>query len=243
MKRDVVAFLVVFSSAAAAHAADSTEGSWSVSLQGGIDLEVSGDVLGAAQGAIAGLATTIDGLSWRTAYGRSFRGSLSVGRRVASRVEVFVRGSRYAMDGRTVVAGRASGLDAKAVLGRYQEWTAEAGARYLLARGRRWEPYVGLAAGARFSSAVPLTLAVPDAGLEASDLAFLDKSGAAALGVDGGIRRRLTGRLGLEIEIGLRYQGGPTPIDSGLQGSGLETMNDGVSRWSVPVSAALTLRF
>jgi hypothetical protein len=243
MNRELVAFLVVFSSGAAAHAADSTEGRWSVSLQGGIDLEVSGEVAGTAQGAIAGLATTIDGLSWGTAYGRSFRGSLSVGRRVAPRVEVFVRGSRYAMDGRTVVAGRASGLDATARLGRYQEWTAEVGARYLLASGRRWEPYVGLAAGARFSSAVPLTLAVPDAGLEASELAFLDKSAAAAFGVDGGVGRRLTGHLGLQVQIGLRYQGGPAPIDSGLQGSGLEAMNDGVSRWSVPVSAAITLRF
>ncbi len=243
MKRQLAAFLIALSSAAVAHGADSGDGPWSASFQGGTDLEVSGHAIGTAQGAIAGLPTALDGLSYRAAYGRSFHASVSVARRITPRVEVFVRGGRHAMNARVRTLGRASGLDATARLGRYEEWTAEAGVRYLLRSGGEWQPYLAVVGGARFLNAIPLTLAVPAAGLEAANLPFTDRSTVALFGADLGVERRLSHQIGLGLGIGLRHQGAPTPLDSGLQGSGLEAINDGASRWSLPLSAAITLRF
>jgi hypothetical protein len=242
MKRRLAAFLLAVSSAVAARGADSA-GPWSASFQGGTDLEVSGHAIGMAQGAIAGLPTTSDGLSYRAAYGRSFHASLSVARRIAPRVEVFVRGGRHSMNGRVGTLGRASGLDVAARLGRYQEWTAEAGVRYQLRSEGKWQPYLAVVGGALFLNAIPLTLAVPAAGLEAADLPFTDRSTLALFGADLGVEKRFSHHLGLGLGIGLRYQGAPTPLDSGLQGSGLEAINDAASRWSLPLSAAITVRF
>jgi hypothetical protein len=242
MRRELAACVVVLSVGAIARAADSREGRWAVSVQGGTDVEMSGHPLLASEGAIAGLPVTAQGLSWRGAYGSAFRGAASLSYGVASRVEVFGRGGRYAMEGASAPIGSASGLQMTAQLGRYEEWTAEAGARYFVTGGSRWQPYVALTAGARFLSAVPVTLAVPDARLEARDLPLFDKSTVAVFGLDGGVARRLSGRLAVGLEIGLRYQTAPAGLDSGLAGSGLEVMNDGGSRWSLPVSLRIAFR-
>jgi hypothetical protein len=242
MRREVAVALFALWTAGAAHAAGA-EGRWSVSVQGGIDLEIAGDAIAPAQGVIAGLPTSLGAVSYAGAYSRSFAGSLSLAYRATPRVEVFGRGGRIAMDGRAADAGSAEGLALVATLGRYEQWSAEAGVRFLVGGGGAWQPYVAAVAGARFLTATPVTLSVPDANLEAADLAFRDASTVAVLGGDAGIDRRLSSHLGLGVEVGLRYQAGATPLDSGLDGSGLEAANDGGSRWSLPVAMRLTIRF
>jgi hypothetical protein len=52
----------------------------------------------------------------------------------------------------------------------------------------------------------------------------------------------LNERVAIGIEAGLRYQSGLSDIE-GLAGTGLESINDTGSRWSVPVTATVTFRF
>lgn len=216
---------------------------WSVAAQGGADVAVSGDVLLSGRGSIAGLATAIDGLSYRGAFSPSFRGAVSVGCRVSPRLEVFARGGRYTMTGRGSRIGSASGLDLMAEAGPYREWTAEVGVRRFLTRRGAFEPYLAVAGGARFLEATTVTLSVPDAHLTSDALPLYDRSTVAVVGADGGALWRLSSRAFVGAEIGLRYQTAPAPLDTGLQGSGLEAVNGGGSRWSLPVSAQVGMRF
>ena len=43
-------------------------------------------------------------------------------------------------------------------------------------------------------------------------------------------------------EVGLRYVSGLSPID-GLQGTSLEDINDNSSRWALPLSFGIRVRF
>lgn len=241
MRRELNALAMVVLTASPA-AADG-EARWSLTVEGGTDVEVSGDVLLAGQGSFAGLAAGTEALAYGGAFGHSFRGAVSVGYRVSPKAEVFLRGGRYAMDGRSVRIGSASGLDLEAEVGPYHEWAGELGVRRLFSSRGGFEPYVAVSGGVRSLKAMALTLSVPDANLDAADLPLYDQSLVAVVGADGGVVRRISSHLSLGIEIGLRYQTAPAGLDAGLQGSGLDPLNDGGGRWSVPVSARATLRF
>jgi hypothetical protein len=235
----VLALMAFVGGAAAAQGAER----WSIAAQGGTDVEVSGDVLLSGQGSLAGLTAAADSLSYRGAFGRSFRGAVSIGCRLSPRLEVFARGGRYSMNGRSVRIGSASGLDLMAEVGPYHEWTAEAGLRRFFATRGAFEPYVAVVGGVRSLEAMALSLGVPDANLSAPDLSLYDESTVVVVGADGGVLWRVSSHAFVGVEAGLRYQAAPTGLDAGLQGSGLEAINDGGSRWSLPVSAQVGLRF
>jgi hypothetical protein len=241
MRRQLNALAMVVLTASPAAAGG--EARWSVSVEGGTDVEISGDVLLAGQGSIAGLGAGTESLSYATAFGPSFRGAVSIGYRVSPRLEAFLRGGRYSMDGQSVPIGGVSGLDLAAEVGRYQEWSAEAGLRRFFVGRGGFEPYVAVSGGVRSLKAMTLTLSVPDAGLNAADLPLYDQSLVAVVGADAGVLRRVSSHLSLGIEVGFRYQAAPKGLEAGLQGSGLDSLNDGGSRWSLPVSARATLRF
>jgi hypothetical protein len=49
-------------------------------------------------------------------------------------------------------------------------------------------------------------------------------------------------KIGVYGQLGLRYVTGMSEIDS-LQGTGLETINDKSSRWTMPFIAGVRVRF
>lgn len=227
-------------------AADGTGigGRWSVSLQGGTDLELSGDYQGAGKGAVLGLATTVEPQGYKEIFGRSFRGGLSIGYGVSRSVEVFARGGHYnAKVGGPVTIGTAETLPLLAEFGTYDEWSAEAGARYYIHSSGPLRVYAAGVAGARFLAAAPVALSVPDASVFLTDLAFYDSSVVGVFGADLGVSRDLSRHVALGIEIGLRYQTRPSGLDASLAGTGLEAMNDEGSRWSVPILGQVAFRF
>ena len=68
-----------------------------------------------------------------------------------------------------------------------------------------------------------------------ANLVFLDQ-------VAGNYFDSCSDTIAIGAEIGLRYQPKPSPAPI-LEGTGLENINDTGSRWSLPISAFLTLRF
>ena len=233
------ALIVFIGGSVAAQAGDR----WSVAVLGGTDVEVSGDVLQAGEGSIAGLATTVGALSYGGAFSPSFRGSVSLGYRVSPTLEVFARGGRYSMNGKSAGVGSASGLDLTADAATCREWSVEAGVRRSFATHGAFEPYVAFAGGLRSLDAIAMTLSVPDAHLSAAGLPLYDKSTVAVFGADAGARWRVSSHAFVGADVGLRYQAAPRGIDSGLQGSGLEVVNDGGSRLALPISAEIGVRF
>ena len=110
--------------------AEGLQGKWSVGLQGGTDIELSGDVHTAGTGTVLSLATAVESRSYKDIYGSSFRGQLEVGYGVARSVELFGRGSYYKMQSDTVQVGTVAGLDLFGQWSDYKEWGVEMGPRF-----------------------------------------------------------------------------------------------------------------
>jgi hypothetical protein len=219
------------------------KGRWSVSLQGGTDVELAGDYYQAAQGAVLGLPTSVESGSFKDVYGHSFRGGISLGYGVSSNLEVFGRGGHYGTEANTVPFGTAATIPVQALFGKYTEWGGEAGVRYLLSPAPAFKPYVAGVAGVRFVSAVPVSLSGPAANVVLSDMPFYDQSTVGVFGADLGATYDLARHVAIGAEIGLRFQTRPSGIDTGLAGTGFETINDGGSRWSLPVLGQVVFRF
>ena len=226
----------------AASRADGIEGRWSIALQGGTDLELSGNVHEGGSGTVLALPTSVEAKSFVDVYDPSFRAQASVGYGIGPRSEVFLRGSYYKMSSNTLQVGTVADFPLNADFADYEEWGAELGYRFYFKADQPFKPYFALAGGLRFVSELPSTLTVPAAGVVLSDVPFYDSSTVGVFGGDLGFAYDLNDSVALGIEAGVRYQTAPGELE-GLAGTGLETINDTGSRWSLPVLATITLRF
>jgi hypothetical protein len=226
----------------AAAGAEGIEGRFSVSLQGGTDIELSGNVHEGGSGIVLALPTTVEARSFSDVYDPSVRGQASIGYGIGPRSEVFLRGSYYRTSSNALQVGTVAGLVLNADFADYKEWGGELGYRYYFMADQPFKPYMSLAAGLRSISELPSTFSVPAAGVVLSGVPFYDKSTVAVFGGDLGFSYDVSENVGLGIEAGLRYQSGPSDLD-GLAGTGLEPINDAGSRWSVPLLATVTFRF
>jgi hypothetical protein len=221
-------------------AGDDLQGRWSLSLSGGTDVELSGDVHTAGQGRVLDLATAVESRSYSDIYDRGFRGQLSVGYGLTERTELFVRGSYYKASSDNLQVGNVAGL---ALFGRwsdYEEWGADLGMRYFFDRDSRLKPYVAPEIGFRSLSENPATFSVPAAGVTLSDVPFWDKSTVFRGGANVGVEIEIVERIGVGLETGVRWQSKPDRLN-GLAGTGLDNINDTGSRLSMPLLVTLRL--
>jgi hypothetical protein len=222
--------------------AEGMEGRVSLSLQGGTDLELSGNVHEAGSGTVLALPTSVEARSYGDVYKTGFRGQLQLGYGVSRAGEVFVRGSYYKMGSETLQVGTVASLPLNADFADYEEWGAELGYRRYFRVEKPLKLYVGGLAGLRFVSELPSTFSVPAAGVVLPDVPFYDSSTVGIFGVDLGVSVDVGPRVALGIETGPRYQTKPSALN-GLAGTGLDKINDTGSRWSMPIVASLTFRF
>ena len=242
LRRSLLALAVTSVLLPAASRAEGIEGRWSFSLQGGTDIELSGNVHEGGTGTVLSLPTTVEAKSFGDVYDPGFRGQASIGYGIGPRNEVFLRGSYYKMASETLQVGTVAGLALNADFADYEEWGAELGYRYYFKADQALKPYMAAVAGLRFVGALPSTFSVPAAGVVLSDVPFYDSSTVGVFGGDLGFAYDLNDSVALGIEAGLRYQTGLSDLE-GLAGTGLEPINDVGSRWSVPVLATVTFRF
>lgn len=221
--------------------AEGLEGRWSLGLQAGTDLELSGNVHEGGSGTVLGLATQVQPRSFSDVYNPSFRGQLALGYGVGAQTELLLRGTYYKMSSETLQVGTVAGLALNADFAEYKEWGVEAGIRRYFATGRL-KPYAALTAGLRSVSELPATFSVPAASVVLSDVPFYDKSTVGVFGADLGLSYDLTENAAIGLETGPRYQTKPSGLN-GLAGTGLEAINDSGSRWSMPILATITFRF
>jgi opacity protein-like surface antigen len=222
--------------------AQDLKGRWSIALEPGTDIELAGDVHKGGNGTVLGLSTSVDARSFGDVYDPGFRGQVSIGYGVGATSEVFLRGSYYKMQSETLQVGTVAGLALNADFAEYKEWGAELGYRYYFNADKPLKLYVGAVAGLRFVSELPSTFSVPAAGVVLSDVPFYDSSTVGVFGADLGLSFDVASNVALGLETGPRYQTGLSDLE-GLAGTGLESINDTGSRWSMPIVATLRFRF
>jgi hypothetical protein len=222
--------------------AQGVDGRWSVAFQGGTDIELGGDVHDAGSGTVLGLPTSVEARSFGDVYSPAFRGQLEIGYGVSAANELFVRGTYYKTKSDTLQVGTVAGLALQADFADYKEWGGEIGFRRYFQPEKRFKPYVAVLAGLRFVNELPSTFSVPAADVVLADVPFYDSSTVGVFGLDIGFSYDVSDAVAIGIETGPRYQTGLSDIE-GLAGTGLESINDVGSRWSMPVLGTIRVRF
>ena len=96
--------------------------------------------------------------------------------------------------------------------------------------------------GLGFVDKTDLELVAPGANLtrEANDV--YDQTAAWTMGANIGLLVQTGGKMNFFGQLGLRYMSGMAEVDD-LVGTGLDTINDKSSRWTLPFVGGIRLRF
>lgn len=218
------------------------KGQVSLTLRGGLEPHLSGDVHDGGTGRVLNLPTIVEARSWRDVYDSVFRGGGGLGYGVTENLEVIGNASFGRGSADELQVGTVAGLVLNAQFADYEDLSFEGGLRYHFAPNDTINPYVNVVGGLRRVSAIPATLTVPAAGVTLADTPFYDDSTVGLFGGDIGVAFTVRPNVSLGAEAGLRWQGALKGLE-GLAGTGLENINDVGQRWSLPVSAVLTFRF
>lgn len=237
-----------------AFAAGPEQGRFSMSVLGGADFPVSGDVhtgavapvpdLGPLNPALAGVSAElrIRSRSHDQIYGNATSWGLEVGYGLSDRSEMFLQARETSADdgrvrvGAAYVPALATELDVFGTFSGYDAYTWEVGYRHFFGDGERVKPFVAARLGATETDVIRATFEIPDAAITIPDAAFYDKGWALSGGLEAGVQIPFTDRFSMTLAAGVNYIGDLSDDDSAIAGLGLATINDTGSRVSTPVS-------
>lgn len=250
MKKILIAFSAITASVmafqTAAHAqvtvSRTPQPGLSFFIGGGIDLELTGEFHKSGQGVFLGQPVDIES--------RNFSDLFSSGRRIQF-------GADYNLDrlnsvgltfnyvkatGGRAVIGSFGDEDLVASFSDYDGWGLDLTYKRLITTmAQDLYPYVGLSAGFKRVSAI-------EARLEASDgfipvLPFYESSTVPVIGFIAGFDYFINPNTTIGIETGLRYHFDLSSDETAFAGTGLEGVNEGGKRLSVPVMVRLSFLF
>jgi hypothetical protein len=214
---------------------------WSVSVDLGTQLALSGDVHGGGSGTVLGLPTQVEARSYSGVYGSGFSWGAGLGHRVGGGGEVRVHGSYTDNPAERLQVGTVAGLPLFAQFDDYKAFAMEFGYRQYLGVARA-RPYVAASGGFVRVASIKTEFSVPAAGVVLPNVNMYDSSVVPSFGAGGGVQIDLSDTLALEGGVGFNWQGDAKDLD-GLAGTGLESINDESRRWSMPIAGAITVRF
>ena len=218
------------------------EDKWTVAIQGGLDSEITGDVLSDLQGSLFDREVTIFRRTWRQTYEPSFRrGAILLGFGVTPKTEIIVRGTFYEMKTPGLLAGSVEGSDLFMQLEPYKEYGVELGYRFYLAWRTRMKSFIAPVAGVRFLERILIESAfAPDRNSAILNVPLYRASTVFTFGADIGFTIDIGSHFYLGLEAEVRYQ---TKAEAADTFPGLAGINDGGSRLSAPVVLSAGLRF
>ena len=218
------------------------EDRWTMAVQGGLDSEISGDVLSELQGSLFDRQVTIFRRSWRQTYEPGFRRvSVLVGFGVTPNTEIIARGSTYEIKSPGVQAGTVEGSDLFMELEPYKEYAVDVAYRFYLAWRTRMKSYIAPAAGVKFIDRILIESAfAPERNSAIFNVPHFLASTVFTFGADIGFTFDLSSSFYVGLEAQLRWQ---TKMDPAQTFPGLTGINDGGGRLSAPVVLSAGFRF
>jgi hypothetical protein len=236
-------------------------------ISGGVDISVGGNVHGGATAPVPNLAPLnpalagvgaelrIEKRSQQTIYKTPYNFALEVGYGVSESAEVFGSVRRtvskigQAQVGNAVITSTVAGgpavgtvLPINGTFGRYKSFAVEAGYRQYFGEGTI-QPYGAIRAGVGFVDRINASFAIPAANININNARFYKPSTILSGGVDLGVSFDLGTNASLQAETGLRYSSKLRGEDADISSLGLAGINNGGSRFSVPVTVRLKVGF
>ena len=233
--------LLVLAPAAAAHA-QGVEGTRSATIFVGTGISLAGNAINEGVGTIDGKPSVLVEQALSNHFSDALRLRFTGSKGLDYNKEAFATLAYGKYNGTERIVGSVSGFPLLARLSNADAFDIEGGLRYYLRPEGPLRTYVAGALGLRFLQATNATFRVVEVGLTLANQPYFEGSTLLILGGDAGISYDMSDKTALGIELGLRYQGKPgaEPLfaDPKLQG-----VNDTGSRWSLPISAFMSVRF
>lgn len=240
----VLAALMFVAAPKQAQAQGASGSPWSVDAAIGWDNSISGDFLSGDSGTFQGLPVDISKTTWDEVYGTgiflNFAGGYDFGENSELRA-----GFTYQSTGSDDLApiGAYRGGVLQSNFENYHSWGLDFGyRRYFTEAAERWRPYAGGSVGFGFVSGISADLSVVSPAVQVENADFYEGNGAITFGGNGGVLYRLTDAVSLDARIGLRYVSGLSDVE-GTSFTGLDDVNKGSSRWTLPITVGAKFRF
>jgi opacity protein-like surface antigen len=238
-----MAALAALSLASAAQAQPSVmDYRWSVDVGLGWDNSLSGNINSGAIGALDNQTVVIAPNSYSDVYGTGFHLRFGGGYLIDEISEVRATFTYQSLDADLTPMGDYGVSTLYGQYDSYKSFGLDAGFRRYFETNRTWRPYLEGTFGLGFITEIDVVLAAPAANLTERATDFYDRTAAFSLGGNAGVVWQLSERVGAFGQFGLRWMSGLAEIDD-LEGTGLETINDDSSRWTLPVVIGMRVRF
>lgn len=237
----ITSALVIIASATPARA-QGVEGTRSVSAFVGTGVALSGNAINEASGTIDGRPAVFVEQAMSNHFSDALRLRFTGAMGLDYNKEAFVAFAYGKFNGTERLVGSVSGVPLYARFSNADAFDFEGGLRYYLRPEGPTRTYVAGVAGLRYLQASDVTFRSPDAGVTLNDLPYFSGSWLFIFGGDAGLTYDVSDKTALGVELGLRYQGKPGAEDL-FADPALAVVNDTGSRWSIPISGSLTVRF
>jgi len=225
-----------------AYPGSTAESRWSADVAIGVDNSISGNINSSGIGTINNQAVVILKNSYENVYGSGLHFRFGGGYMLDEVSEVRVTFTLQSLDADLTPMGD---IGTSRLYGQYQDYQSfglDVGLRRYADLTRLVRAYGEGTIGLAFIDETDVILVAPGANLSGNATDFYDKTSAFTLGGNAGVLVQVAEKVGVYGQIGLRYVTGMSAVDP-LAGTGLETINDKSSRWTVPVLAGVRVRF
>lgn len=232
----------MLSGAGTASAQSATDYPWSFEFGLGWDNSISGNINSGAIGVLNGRETVILKNSYEDVYGTGLHLRFGGGYMIDEVSEVRATFTLQSLDADLVPMGD---LGVSRLYGQYDDYQSfglDVGFRRYADIATDLRGYAEGTVGLAFIDETDVVLSAPTANLSGNATDFYDRTAAFALGASAGLLWQTTDRVGFFGQVGLRWMSGMSEVDD-LDGTGLETINDNSSRWTMPFIFGVRARF
>ena len=222
--------------------AQGVEGTRSATIFVGTGISLAGNAINEGVGTIDGKPSVIVEQALSNHFSDALRLRFTGSMGLDYNKEVFATLAYGKYNGTERIIGSVSGFPLLARLSNVDAFDIEGGMRYYLKPEGPIRTYVAGAVGLRFLQATDATFRVVEVGLTLANRPYFQSSTLFIFGGDAGVSYDVSDKAAVGIELGLRYQGKPG-AEQLFADPKLKDVNDTGSRWSLPLSAFLRVRF
>jgi hypothetical protein len=238
----LLAAAVALSVPTAAHAQAAPAHPWVVDFGIGWDKSISGNINSGAIGSINGQAVVILKNTYEDVYGTGLHIRFGGGYMLndLSMLKLTFTYQQLSAD-----LTRMGDIGVSNLYGQYSDYKTfgmDFGYRHYVPIHNTIRAYGEATLGVVFVSRINVVLAAPSINYITNATDFYDATGSLALAGNAGVAFGLTPQLDAFAQFGIRYTSGLSQVDQ-LVGTGLGTINDNSSRYSVPFTMGVMYRF
>jgi hypothetical protein len=215
---------------------------WSFDVGLGWDNSLSGNINSGASGKLNDQVVVVVPNSYSDVYGTGFHLRFGGGYLIDEISEVRATFTYQSLSADLTPMGDFGVSNLYGQYDKYKSFGLDVGFRRYFDMNPKVRPFLEGTFGLGFITEIDVVLSAPAANLTETATDFYDRTAAFALGGNAGVLWQVSDRVGAFGQIGLRWMSGLAEIDD-LAGTGLETINDDSSRWTLPIVVGMRVRF